>query len=304
MRQYKIIDSLLVWIEDNLTQPLSIDHVAEKSGYSKWHLQRMFKQVTGENVGSYVRSRQLSKSAIALRLTSRSILDISDMYQFDSQQSFTRAFKNQFGETPARYRRAEDWDAQGIKPPIVLEDEKLPPVSFVELDEFRIYAVTGKYHSTLDTYSHSRRVIREKLWQEIIDRNRTLPGIIYGVDKVMPGLSTYDEQILFYGIGMLREDMDTSYDRYDEIVVEKGLYAQFGYYGKCSEFQDFILKLYHTSLPTLGLIRRRGMDVERYYTDQNRKSSELPDMIFCDYLIPVRHHDQETLISPTIPVIA
>ncbi|MGO2369369.1 MAG: helix-turn-helix domain-containing protein, partial [Serratia sp. (in: enterobacteria)] len=37
------IRELLVWIEDNLTNPLSLDIVSAKSGYSKWYLQRMFK---------------------------------------------------------------------------------------------------------------------------------------------------------------------------------------------------------------------------------------------------------------------
>lgn len=37
------IRELLVWIEDNLTNPLSLDIVSAKSGYTKWYLQRMFK---------------------------------------------------------------------------------------------------------------------------------------------------------------------------------------------------------------------------------------------------------------------
>ncbi|ELN78420.1 DNA-binding transcriptional activator MarA, partial [Salmonella enterica subsp. enterica serovar Enteritidis str. 13183-1] len=37
------IHSILDWIEDNLESPLSLEKVSERSGYSKWHLQRMFK---------------------------------------------------------------------------------------------------------------------------------------------------------------------------------------------------------------------------------------------------------------------
>ncbi|PLK56970.1 MDR efflux pump AcrAB transcriptional activator MarA, partial [Klebsiella quasipneumoniae] len=37
------IHSILSWIEDNLESPLSLEKVSERSGYSKWHLQRMFK---------------------------------------------------------------------------------------------------------------------------------------------------------------------------------------------------------------------------------------------------------------------
>lgn len=94
MDQAGIIRDLLVWLEGHLDQPLSLDNVAAKAGYSKWHLQRMFKDVTGHAIGAYIRARRLSKSAVALRLTARPILDIALQYRFDSQQTFTRAFKN------------------------------------------------------------------------------------------------------------------------------------------------------------------------------------------------------------------
>lgn len=93
MDQAGIIRDLLSWLEGHLDQPLSLDNVAAKAGYSKWHLQRMFKDVTGHAIGAYIRARRLSKSAVALRLTARPILDIALQYRFDSQQTFTRAFK-------------------------------------------------------------------------------------------------------------------------------------------------------------------------------------------------------------------
>ena len=51
------IHSILDWIEDNLESPLSLEKVSERSGYSKWHLQRMFKKETGHSLGQYIRSR-------------------------------------------------------------------------------------------------------------------------------------------------------------------------------------------------------------------------------------------------------
>lgn len=69
MDQAGIIRDLLIWLEGHLDQPLSLDNVAAKAGYSKWHLQRMFKDVTGHAIGAYIRARRLSKSAVALRLT-------------------------------------------------------------------------------------------------------------------------------------------------------------------------------------------------------------------------------------------
>ena len=68
MNQVSIISDLIVWIEKNLEQPLSIDNVSQKSGYSKWHLQRMFKEVTGQVLGTYIRHRQIGRASCRERV--------------------------------------------------------------------------------------------------------------------------------------------------------------------------------------------------------------------------------------------
>ncbi|QGH59800.1 helix-turn-helix domain-containing protein [Serratia proteamaculans] len=116
MDRVNIIHDLLDWIENHLDQPLLLDNVAAKSGYSKWHLQRMFRSTTGHALGSYIRERRLSQAAQALRSSPRPILDIALQFHFDSQPSFSRAFKKQFGKTPAVYRRTTRWDVAEMRP--------------------------------------------------------------------------------------------------------------------------------------------------------------------------------------------
>jgi len=120
--QEKVIAQLLEWIEQSLhhnpDQALSLDHIAARSGYSKWHLQRMFKQITGQSLGGYTRRRRLSLAAEELRLTSISVASIADKYQFDSQQTFTRSFKLQFGQPPAAYRKGNYPANLGVQQPV------------------------------------------------------------------------------------------------------------------------------------------------------------------------------------------
>lgn len=42
-----IIQDLIDWIDNHLDSRLDIDTVARRAGYSKWHLQRIFKEHTG-----------------------------------------------------------------------------------------------------------------------------------------------------------------------------------------------------------------------------------------------------------------
>ncbi|WP_428944948.1 superoxide response transcriptional regulator SoxS [Pantoea sp. FN060301] len=100
----EIIQTLTDWIEDNLDKTLSIDEVAAKSGYSKWHLQRMFRTVTKKTLGNYIRERRLTLAAAALSQTQRPVFDIAMQYGYDSQQTFSRVFRRQFSQTPTAYR--------------------------------------------------------------------------------------------------------------------------------------------------------------------------------------------------------
>ncbi|WP_446850564.1 helix-turn-helix domain-containing protein [Morganella morganii] len=138
-----IIQSLVLWIEQNLESDLSLDIIAARAGYSKWHLQRLFKEHTGVVIGKYIRARRLSCAAMALRITRSSILDISVKYRFDSQQTFCRAFKSQFNTTPSAYRKKAGWDSNGFCFP--LQAENLIPFQS-ELTELPEISLAGSHH--------------------------------------------------------------------------------------------------------------------------------------------------------------
>ena len=52
-----IIQDLIDWIDNHLDSRLDIDTVARRAGYSKWHLQRIFKEHTGQPLGEYIRAK-------------------------------------------------------------------------------------------------------------------------------------------------------------------------------------------------------------------------------------------------------
>lgn len=94
--QMNLIQQLAGIIEGNLNSPLSVNVLAERSGYSERWLYKLFQDVTGISVAQYIRRRKLTLAALLLRHTSRRITDISLMYEFSSPQAFSRAFRQQF----------------------------------------------------------------------------------------------------------------------------------------------------------------------------------------------------------------
>ncbi|ECD4288632.1 TPA: helix-turn-helix domain-containing protein [Salmonella enterica] len=109
---------LILWIENNLNTGIKTAEISAKAGYSERHLYNRFKKQTGVSVAQYIRRRKLTLAAALLRTTSRTVTEISLMYGFESLQSFSRAFKKQFGEYPTPYRNAGIWDMGLCQPPI------------------------------------------------------------------------------------------------------------------------------------------------------------------------------------------
>ncbi|RKQ39993.1 MDR efflux pump AcrAB transcriptional activator RobA [Enterobacter sp. R1(2018)] len=288
MDQAAIIRDLLTWLESHLDQPLALDNVAAKAGYSKWHLQRMFKDVTGQAIGAYIRARRLSKSAVALRLTARPILDIALQYRFDSQQTFTRAFKKQFAQTPALYRRSPDWSAFGMCPPLRSGEFTPPQAHFITLPETHLVGVTQSYSCTLEQISDFRNEMRIQFWTQFLGNTPTLPRVLYGLHEPRPSIEKDDEQEVFYTTALTPEMANGFLPDSQPVTLEGGDYVQFNYEGPSTGLQDFILTVYGTCMPSLNLTRRKGQDIERFFPQEEARVEGRPRQIRCEYLIPVR----------------
>ncbi|KAF6679288.1 helix-turn-helix domain-containing protein [Pantoea sp. EKM20T] len=100
-----VIVSITEWINNNLDQRLSVDDIAEKAGYSKWYLQKLFARYHNETLARYIRKKKLNASVHDLKNSRTPIISLALKYHFESQQSFTRSFKQIMGCTPSVCRK-------------------------------------------------------------------------------------------------------------------------------------------------------------------------------------------------------
>ena len=103
------IITVINYIEDNLTEKLNLSSIAMGVGYSKYHLHRMFVETVGLSIHDYVQRRQLTESAKLLVFSDKSILEISLIAGYESQQAFTNIFKQMYKKTPNEYRMNEEF---------------------------------------------------------------------------------------------------------------------------------------------------------------------------------------------------
>lgn len=100
----KIILKTINYIEDNLDKDLNLDEVAKEVCYSKFHLSRLFSNSVGCTIYKYIQARRLTKAAEKLVNTKKPIIKIAYEASYDSQQSFTLAFRQLYLCTPQKYR--------------------------------------------------------------------------------------------------------------------------------------------------------------------------------------------------------
>ncbi|SFC37503.1 AraC family transcriptional regulator [Clostridium uliginosum] len=116
MDQKKILEKAIIFIENNLYEPITACNVANAVSYSYYHFHRYFHIMMGETIGEYIRFRRLTEAAKSLLYTEKKILDIAVSLHFQSHEAFTRAFKNRYGITPKQYRNNHIDTLIGNKP--------------------------------------------------------------------------------------------------------------------------------------------------------------------------------------------
>ncbi|MEK4563807.1 helix-turn-helix domain-containing protein [Alkalihalobacillus sp. FSL R5-0424] len=100
-----MIRKIFEFVENHLHEPLNLDIVAAHSSFSKYHFHRIFRTSVGMTVKDYIRLRRLANASSALLYSNERILDIALYYQFETQESFTKAFKEIYKLPPGKYRK-------------------------------------------------------------------------------------------------------------------------------------------------------------------------------------------------------
>ena len=98
------IETVIDYIETHLDGKLDLEQVSEAVHYSKYHLHRMFTNTVGMTVHDYVQRRQLTEAAKLLVFSDKPIIEIAFICGYESQQSFSAAFKSMYKIPPAEYR--------------------------------------------------------------------------------------------------------------------------------------------------------------------------------------------------------
>ena len=269
------IQRAIDFIETNLGNDISIDDIAREAAFSRWHFQIVFSSAVGETVKEYIRKRRLSNSLNLLKLTDQRLIDISLKAGFESQEAYTRAFKNQFGITPGEYRK------NGAKDYMILQKTKITmdyldhlygginmQAIFKTLPQFEVVGLGTKFISILSPEKNNHIII-PKLWDEYLSRQNEITSRTksYNLGVCMPVSNdmqkSHPDEFFYLACTEVKNINQVPQGMFAK-TIPAGEYAIFTHKGLLSKLDHTMNYIYGSWLPKSGRKLREAPDLELY----------------------------------------
>jgi len=280
-------------IERRLRAPIPLDAVARRAGFSLWHFHRVFAELTGESLGSYIRRRRLTVAAEELKLTRRPILDLALDFQFESHEAFTRAFRGVFGVTPSGFRRTGRLDWLRTRPPLTLRRLKRLPrqttmePAIIPLPALRLLGLSARFIGPMSPDADNLDVV-PRLYGRFCPLIPSLPPprdqYIYGAARCPSDAERRHPDELEY---LASINVAPGVEPKPPLTlwpVPAGTYACFPHRGPVARLGETINYAFGSWLPRSKYVHTGGPNLDR---QDERFGDGGKDCVF-DFLVPVK----------------
>lgn len=141
----KRFDAVFDYIDKHLDEDLNVERLSQVAHFSMFHFHRQFAVYAGINVFRYIQLMRLRRASYQLVFNElRRITDIALDAGFENPESFSRAFKRAFGQTPSQFRKQPAWQPWLERYQLIKRERKQKMK--VEIVEFEQTMVAVKEH--------------------------------------------------------------------------------------------------------------------------------------------------------------
>jgi AraC-like DNA-binding protein len=102
-------DELLILLQNNLHEDISVDKMASVMRLSRSHFTRLFVKNLGTSPRRYLENLRLKTALSLLRNESISVKEVANRVGIRDENYFCKAFKNEFGISPGKFKNKKYW---------------------------------------------------------------------------------------------------------------------------------------------------------------------------------------------------
>ncbi len=258
------ITRVLIYIQEHLSEELSLEELAKVSCFSEYHFHRIFKSIVGEPVKEHIRRLRLEHALKCLVLGNQSITNIALDSGFNSHENFIRAYKKNFGQTPSTQREILKKQLDSLKKPaekIHIEktnnqEDLIKQIHVETLDDIEVQFIRyiGPYEEAYKAWLRLVEHVGPKTFFQ--DDCKKL-----SITHDIPGITPSDK---------LRFDAcihtQKNFPELNRQILKGGLYAILAHHGDINSLEGSVDQLVRIWLPNSGYEPRNHPP---YYTHKN-----------------------------------
>ena len=219
-----LVNSLIDYIQQNLTTDITLSELSERVHFSKYHLHRIFKEYTGETLKKYIRRLRMESSVNMMMQEDKSLSEIAVENGYSWISNFSRTFRKYFKIPPRNLKQLickEYGQLKFIETGIKSIEIKQTEDIFYRYKRF-----------FMDYRVLSKLIQKDGICEKCDEACPEAFGIIYDNPKITPPdkcrfdlcfIKNFESQKCTFN------DMYTFYSA--DNVLKKGLFACFNFYG-------------------------------------------------------------------------
>jgi AraC family transcriptional regulator len=249
------IQRVVGYLAEHLDEPLDLETLARLAHFSPYHFHRIYRGILGETVSDTTRRLRLQRAALDLLDRNLSIERTAVRAGFSSQAAFTRAFRAEYGEPPARYR--------GGRRMARLDQENKPTlyeVAIVSFSGFRVAAIEHRGDYQLTSKAFERLMTIAATTGLLTPATRTI-GIFHDDPVSVPVAELRSTACITVPADWVPSG------ELDKARIEGGRYARIVHTGPYTELRTAYDWLYETWLPSSAEELRNLPGLEEYLND-------------------------------------
>lgn len=274
MEWVKSLNQAIDFIEDNITENITCEDVAEQVYLSSFHFQRTFSLFTGLTVGEYIRNRRLSLAGQELLRGNSKVIDIALKYGYETPESFTKAFGRFHGVTPNEAKKRgtilKSYNRLILK--IILEGGNSMDYRIEKKDAFQVVAKTKFFNEETSATEIP------KFWSEYFStkQNDKVCGMLGICTQAKAGAKEWK-----YGIGCERKYIKEVPEEFEILDIPEYTWAIFTCVGAMPDsIQNLWKRVYSEWLPASDYELVPDYDIEFYTEGDNSKDDYVSEIWF------------------------